>query len=372
VGWPASPPISPPFQALCKARHRHATGACALPRWCRRLTAVAWLGLALAASPALAAKTDVVVLRNGDRLTGEVQQLERGRLRLKTDDVGTVEIEWDEIVSITADAPLDLDDVRGNRYVGSLAPGPPGQLRLSWGDAEQTVEILSIVRIRRLYTSFWSRLNGSIDAGASYTSASELFTLDLSGTIGVERPGFGIDVDAAATVNTQPDVEDTRRASLSFAYERRFTNRWVALVQGQLEQNRELGFDLRSSASAGGGRLAVLDQRNRLLTGIGLSLNRERPTEGETTTNVEAVAVVRYDRFSYDFPKVDVAVTATGFASLTDGGRYRFELDAQFKRELVRDFYATLRGYESYDSRPATEGAQKNDYGVTFALGWSF
>jgi hypothetical protein len=31
-----------------------------------------------------------------------------------------------------------------------------------------------------------------------------------------------------------------------------------------------------------------------------------------------------------------------------------------------------LRGYESYDSRPATEGATRNDYGVTFALGWSF
>ena len=46
--------------------------------------------LVLLASPALAAKTDVVVLRNGDRLTGEVQQLERGRLQLKTDDLGTV------------------------------------------------------------------------------------------------------------------------------------------------------------------------------------------------------------------------------------------------------------------------------------------
>jgi len=336
------------------------------------LATVAWLGLALLASPALAVKTDVVVLRNGDRLTGEVQQLERGRLRLKTDDLGTVEIEWDKVVSVTADAPFDLDDVQGSRYMGSLAPGSPGQLRISWGDAEQTVEILSIVRIRRLYTSFWSRLNGSIDAGASYTSASELFTLDLSGTIGVERPGFGIDVDAAATVNTQPDVEDTRRASLSFAYQRRFTNRWVALAQGQLEQNRELGFDLRGSVAAGGGRFVVLDARNRLLTGLGFSLNRERPTEGESTTNVEAVAVIAYDRFSHDYPKVDVTVTASGFASLNDAGRYRFELDAQLKRELVRDFYATLRGYESYDSRPATEGAERNDYGVTFAIGWSF
>jgi hypothetical protein len=40
----------------------------------------ALIGVALAGSPALAAKTDVIVLKNGDRLTGEVDQLERGKL----------------------------------------------------------------------------------------------------------------------------------------------------------------------------------------------------------------------------------------------------------------------------------------------------
>jgi hypothetical protein len=105
---------------------------------------------------------------------------------------------------------------------------------------------------------------------------------------------------------------------------------------------------------------------------MGLSLNRERPTEGEETTNVEALLLLSYDRFAYDFPKVDIAVSAAGFASFTEGGRYRLDLEARLKRELVRDFYATLRGYESYDSRPATEGAPTNDYGVTFALGWTF
>ena len=178
--------------------------------------------------------------------------------------------------------------------------------------------------------------------------------------------------DAASTLSTQPGVDDTRRSSVSFAYARRFVNRWLALLKGQLEQNRELGFDLRSSGAAGGGRYLVQSERNRLLAGLGLSLNRERPVEGESTTNVEAMALVNFDRFSYDSPKIDVSLTAVGFASLSESGRYRLELDARLKRELVKDFYATLRGYESYDSRPATEGAPTSDYGITFALGWSF
>jgi hypothetical protein len=188
----------------------------------------------------------------------------------------------------------------------------------------------------------------------------------------MERPGYGGHADASSTLTTQPDVEETRRSNLALVYERRFENRWVALARGQLEQNRELGFDLRSSVTVGGGHYLAQGRRDKLLAGIGLSLNREEPVEGEGSTNLEAVAIVNYDRFSYDFPKVDVSLATAGFASLNDGGRYRVELEARFKRELVKDFHASLRGYESYDSRPATEGAQRHDYGVTFALGWSF
>jgi hypothetical protein len=333
---------------------------------------LAWLLLALA-SPALAAKkTDVVVLLNGDHLTGEVQQVERGRLSLKTDDLGTVEIEWDKVQSVTAAAPFDVDDLSGKRYMGSLQPGSPGQLRIEWAGATEIVDLLSVVRMRRLNTSFWKRLDGSVDMGASYTSATSLFSLDLAATLGVERPGWEVRADASSTVTSQPGAEETRRNSLTLVYERRFEHRWVALVQGQLEQNRELGFDLRSSVTGGGGRYLAQSRRDKLLAGVGLSLNRERPVEGQETTNVEATALLSYDRFSYDFPKVDVSVAVAGFASLNDGGRYRLELDAQLKRELVKDFYASLRGYESYDSRPATEGARTNDYGITFSLGWSF
>jgi hypothetical protein len=329
---------------------------------------------AFAAAPAEAAKTDVIVLRNGDRITGEVEQLERGRLRLSTDDLGTVEIEWDKIVSLSAQAPFDVDDLRGNRYLGTLEAGPqPGELLISWKDAPpQIVRLVDVVRMRRLETSFWGRLDGSLDVGASYTSASALFNLDLAATLGWERPGYEVSSDASSTFTSQPEVEDTQRGTLSVAYARRFPKRYLALVQGQLEQNRELGFDLRSSLAGGGGRHLIQSRRDKLLAGLGLSVNREKPLDQESRTNFEAMALLSYDRFAYDFPKVDVSIAIAGFASLNEGGRYRLEADFRLKRELVKDFYATLRGYESYDRRPPTEGAPNSDYGVTFALGWSF
>ena len=56
---------------------------------------------------------------------------------------------------------------------------------------------------------------------------------------------------------------------------------------------------------------------------------------------------------------MDIYATVSGFASLTDWGRIRAELDVRIKREILNDFTVSLRVYESYDSRPITEGAPR-------------
>ena len=51
-------------------------------------------------------KTDIVTLVNGDRLTGEIVELDRGRLVFRTDSEGTIYIEWDKVVAGRGDAPV--------------------------------------------------------------------------------------------------------------------------------------------------------------------------------------------------------------------------------------------------------------------------
>jgi hypothetical protein len=58
--------------------------------------------------------------------------------------------------------------------------------------------------------------------------------------------------------------------------------------------------------------------------------------------------------------------------SLNVGGRVRAELDTSLSREIVSDFTVGFTVYNSYDSKPPTEGAKKNDIGVTLNVGWVF
>jgi hypothetical protein len=76
------------------------------------------LVVALAAWPAAAAaqKTDVVTMPNGDKITGEVQSLSRGKLDYKTDDLGRLSIEWTKVARIVSRHLFDIEVSDGRSY----------------------------------------------------------------------------------------------------------------------------------------------------------------------------------------------------------------------------------------------------------------
>ena len=53
-----------------------------------------------ASSTALAQKTDVILLSNGDRVTCEIRSYSAGRLSVKTDIASDINVKWNKIVSV--------------------------------------------------------------------------------------------------------------------------------------------------------------------------------------------------------------------------------------------------------------------------------
>ena len=69
--------------------------------------------LSAAGRPATAADTDVVVLRNGDRLHGEIKGLRFGRLELSTTSMSTIYVEWDKVVGLTSPSFFEIETADG-------------------------------------------------------------------------------------------------------------------------------------------------------------------------------------------------------------------------------------------------------------------
>jgi hypothetical protein len=333
---------------------------------------VALLTLGLAVPGGATPKTDVVILKNGDRLTCEIQRLARGKLRVKTDDMGTVDIEWDKVESLAGKGLFEIEHLDGNLYFGPLETVPEEGLQVATATGIQTVPLLAVARISMIEASFWKRLSGSIDVGFGYTKSSDL--AEFSGDVSVKftRPSFFAQFKASSFIQRQEKVDDTTRNSVSLSYTRTFENRQFAVGQVSAGQNRELGFDLRAGVTAAWGRYLLRSQGDEVLGAAGLYVNREVPVEGDQTTNLEALVALDWANFAFDFPKTDIEIVSQVYVGLTDWGRYRVDLEGRISRELFRDFTVVLKGFYNYDSRAPTTGGSEDDYQVSLALGYKF
>ena len=60
-------------------------------------------------------KTDVIILKNGDHITGEIKSLARGKMSLSTDSMGTVSIEWEDVEQVTSHWFFEVETETGLR-----------------------------------------------------------------------------------------------------------------------------------------------------------------------------------------------------------------------------------------------------------------
>jgi len=286
--------------------------------------------------------------------------------------MGTVYIEWDKVAAVTSPSLFNVELTDGTRRVGSLGPGQAGFIRIALGDLAIEYDIMRVVQIRRLREHFLSRLDGNITLGASYTQSSGVGQGSVSVDVRTRRERFEANTSFDTTVTVQADQPDSSRTALSLGYSRYLKNRWFVPATGKFERNTDLGLNLRSSVGTGIGRYLV--QTNRALMGAaaGVVVTQEIPVSGDTTTDIEASLGLSISYFTYDTPKTSFTLNVAAFPSLNVGGRVRVELDTSLNREIVSDFTVGFTVYNSYDSKPPTEGAKKNDIGVTLNVGWVF
>jgi hypothetical protein len=324
---------------------------------------------------AQAEKTDVIYMRNGDRVTCEIKRLERGRLRASTDGMGTVYIEWEDIAQIVSRQRFIVELEDGERVQGTLAmPFDDGTLLVTDGDESRRLEMARIAWVDplKLDERRIKRWDGSVSVGFDKTKANNDTSLSASFDARRRAEEFELSYDGSLYSRSQDDAEDTVRATFGGVYRGLLDNRWFWAAIGSFERNDEQGVDLRSLAGAGYGR--YLRQTRRTLwsaTGGVAVVNEQRAGDEDAETNVEAILDTEYEFFTYDTPETSLSTSFTVYPSLTESGRVRTNLEIDLRRELIEDLFVELSLYDSYDSEPPEDG-EKNDYGIVTGLGYTF
>jgi len=338
-----------------------------------RLTVAALTLLLGVSTPALAAKTDIIVLRNGDRLTGEVTQMRQGKLQVKTDDAGTLSIEWDKVAAITTAALYDVTMRDGQHLLGRFTAAAPRYLNLiALAAASTTIAMDDVVSLAAIKTKFFQRIDGSVDLGGSYTESSGVGELYFSGDATYRRPAFLVAMDFSTNLTRQKDAPETSRYSTNLGYTRFWDNQWFVSGFALLESNRELGFTIRGTGAGSAGRYLRRSPHVEVFAAGGLAVGRESPVDQDLVTNVDALVTGDLSVFTYDYPTTRIDVGVLMFPSLDDPGRVRVNTNLKFKREIFRDVFFSVSGYDAYDNRPKGAAAQSHDFGVSLSFGWTF
>ena len=331
--------------------------------------------LFLLASPVFAERTDEIVLYNGNTITGEVKSLQQGKLRFKTDHAGTIYIEWEFINSISSSTFFEVENQRGEFFYGMLSPGPEERRLVVIGISETVVlEMEQVVEIMPIRQTFWGRVDGSLNGGASFTSADSVFQYSFESDATYRVRKFSAKV-ALSMIETRQDERDTTfKDSLDFTYTRYRKNRYFGSGFIGFDRSSELGIDFRAELGGVYGRNFVQSSRTRLSGAAGLTVSRETPAGAEPSDYVlSAIFRGQYHFFLYNYPKTDISVDLGVLPSISEWPRMRVEFNATLNREIITDFTVNFSVYDSYDSDPPSEEAVANhDYGVILSVGWTF
>ena len=337
-------------------------------------TTLALLTVLLFVPAAHAAKTDIVVLTNGDRITGEVKRLEAGLLQFDTDTMGTVNIEWRFVAQLISDQEHALETSGGLRVVGTLAPAEaPEKIVVSTADGDLPFDREQLVSGWPVEQGFLSRLNFDVAFGFDYAKSTDITNLNASVDFSTNTDARITEATLRTNITRQPGTEeDQNRNVLQASHQFLLPGRRFRSFVGSYETNDALGINSRVSIAGVFGKYLVRNNNASFRLAGGLNLTRESPTTGEVTENAELVGALRWRYFRFATPERSLDTQFTVFPSITESGRVRGDLRTTFKLELIEDLFWSLELYGNYDNEPLSEGADKLDYGITTSVGWSY
>jgi hypothetical protein len=328
-------------------------------------------------------KDDVVVMKNGDRMTGEIKKLDRGRLSISSPYmVDAVLVDWRQVERIESKDQFNVSLTTGKIHTGTISKetakdDESSDFFIKNEDFTVRVPRREVVSFIPVEDSVWKQLTGSIDYGFSFTSGNNSTQSSLSANMQYRAERWFFDVSGTSVFNGQSGASNSGRNTFDFLYARYITRRWYAGAVSELMNSKQQDLVLRATGGGAIGRDLVRTDRTRLAILSGALFSREDYSKefiGELggnprVSNAEALFQLRYQ--VYTFKKAQLSTEFHTYPSLTTPGRVRMGLQSAMKFELYRNFYWKLSLYESFDSRPPVR-APKNDLGTSTSIGWSF
>jgi putative salt-induced outer membrane protein YdiY len=342
------------------------------------LSAILWLGL-----PAFArAKTDVLVMKNGDRITCEVKRLDGGVLSADLDYVdGTLSIDWQKVARIESTAMFTVQLQDGSTYAGKLITpeslaGTPVKLEIQQLDAVEPISVTQdeVVRVTQTSNNFLHRFNGGVTLGSVYSKGNNTKQYNVGSDLEYQETRWAgrVRYNSNLSSSTGADTATRNQVDLGGYHLLSRKNFFYTGSAGYLQSSVQ-GIQSQINLAAGVG--IFLKNTNRVrLTLLGAPgwqrTNYSDPTADQRVQNI-AVFLVSSNLELFQFKKTRLSAVLNVLPALTDPGRVFTRTNLTYYLKLFGKFDWNLSFYGNWDTRPPAQ-LSGTDYGTSTGLSYSF
>lgn len=335
----------------------------------------------LAASLCLAsiAQADLVVTKDGSRLTGTITGIEGGTISLSTSYAGTLKISQDEVATFETESPIAVRLQSGTVMEGPVKVAQDGTLRIQSADGVLETNTAKVA-------ATWPA--GKEDPAIARTRKQWKYnaTLDLTGKSGntdkfrlgtsLEAKLKGPDDELAFFFEyEQAEENDTKtedRVAGGASYESFFTGKLGWYTRTKLETDNIDNVKLRSTTAGGLSYRFINNSKQTLVgrAGVGYRYTGfdDTVTEDESSATVDFGLAHTY-KFG-DFASMENDITFV--PSIDDFAVYRVVHDTGLEVPVGSGQNWKLRfGIKNeYDSEPATDEKLDTSYYTKMIYSW--
>ena len=330
---------------------------------------------------------DQIVMKDGDRITGEIIKKDGQTVTLKSKNFGTVTLKWDDIASVTTDQPLNVV-LPNNRTVKANIQSQDGRIQVNEPAGPLNVPPDEIVALRndaeeKTYDrlvhpgpfDLWT-ITGSLNlAGTKGNAKTSTVTTPvnfLRASNTSRTTAYFNSIAALALVNGVT-AQTARAVRGGWSYSRNLTSKVLANAFNDYEYDKFQSLDLRVTLGGGLGYQFWSGDTGRFALFAGGDWDRERFSPATIPYFIRKSGEAYWgDDFNYKLnTRTSIVHTFRMFNDLSDTGQYRLNFDVNVVTQLNKWLNWNVSLSDRYLSNPAL-GRKPNDLLYTTGLGFSF
>ena len=179
----------------------------------------------------LAQAQDVIIFTNGDRLTGKIERLERGKLSFDSPIIDqSVQVDWNQIERVESQRLFQFHTAAGERLLGRIVEmsheTAGDEIVILEGTSRRTFAHDEIVMASQTVRGVGGLLTAQTGAGFSLAKANNQKQFSADASLSYETPGYLVSATLNSNFSTQRETTNTNRHNLRLGFIKNLSGHW--------------------------------------------------------------------------------------------------------------------------------------------------